>query len=207
VAQPYILLGKGKISMIFLYIFDMGGVVCNDFKDIPFISKDLGITEEEFFIYAGEDFKELLKGKIDSREFWARLSHILGKSIKEDLFKKYFHPKINHEVEEIIRQLKKFSRVVCGTNTLDTHYNYLVDKGAYNVFDRVYASNKIGFSKPDADFFWYILREEKTRPGHTVFIDDIEENILSAQKIGINSFLFTDTQSLKQQIQAFQKNG
>lgn len=204
-AQPYILLGKDKVSMISLYIFDMGGVVCNDFKDIPFISRDLEITEEEFFIYTGKDFQELLKGKIDSAEFWRRFSQSLGKPIKEDLFKKYFHPQLNSEVIEIIRQLKRFSRVVCGSNTLDTHYDYLVEKGAYTIFDRVYASNKIGLSKPDVDFFWYILKEEKTNPPEAVFIDDLEENVLSAQNIGINSILFTSVQSLKQQIQAFQK--
>ncbi|GAB4115255.1 MAG: glucose-1-phosphatase [Candidatus Caldatribacteriota bacterium] len=186
--------------MVSLYIFDMGGVVCNNFRDIPLISKELGITEEEFFIYAGENFQILLEGKIDSREFWKRFSQSLGKYIGEDLFKKYFHPQLNLEVIEIIKQLKKFSRVVCGSNTLDTHYDYLANRGAYDIFDRVYVSNKIGLSKPEANFFWYILREEKTIPADTVFIDDLEENILSARKIGINSILFTDPDSLKQQI-------
>jgi len=34
-------------------------------------------------------------------------------------------------------------------------------------------------------------------PDKVVFVDDTEENILSAQKIGIKSILFTDAETLK----------
>jgi len=37
-----------KVIMKTLYIFDMGGVLCCDFNDIPIISDYLGITEENF---------------------------------------------------------------------------------------------------------------------------------------------------------------
>jgi putative hydrolase of the HAD superfamily len=61
----------------------------------------------------------------------------------------------------------------------------------------------MGISKPDPDFYRYILKKEGIKPENTVFIDDSEENVLSAQKIGINSILFTDPDSLKQQIKTF----
>ncbi|MEA2021848.1 MAG: HAD family phosphatase, partial [Candidatus Caldatribacteriota bacterium] len=72
-----------------LYIFDMGGVLVAKFETIPMIIKYLGISEEEFFIYAGDNFRKLLDGKISSREFWARFSLRFGKEIKEELFSKY----------------------------------------------------------------------------------------------------------------------
>ena len=55
----------------------------------------------------------------------------------------------------------------------------------------------MGISKPNPDFYWHILRSEGVKPEEAVFIDDTEENVLSAQKIGINSILFTDSDSLK----------
>jgi len=55
----------------------------------------------------------------------------------------------------------------------------------------------MGISKPDPDFYWHILNKEGIKPENTVFVDDTEENIISAQKIGINSILFTDPDSLK----------
>jgi len=183
-----------------LYVFDMGGVLCCDFNDIPVISNYLGITEENFFIYSGENFKELLDGKINSNEFWARFSLRYGKKVKEELFGKFFNPGIIRETKDIIEQLKSNSRVVCGTNTIDSHYYYLLSQGAYDIFDEVYASNLMGISKPDPDFYRHILNKEGIKPENTVFIDDTEENITSAQKIGINSILFTDPESLKLQI-------
>ena len=186
-----------------LYVFDMGGVLCCDFNDIPVISDYLGITEENFFIYSGENFKELLDGKINSKEFWARFSLSYGKKVKEELFGKFFNPGIIRETKDIIEQLKSNSRVVCGTNTIDSHYYYLLSQGAYDIFDEVYASNLMGISKPDPDFYRHILNKEGIKPENTVFIDDTEENITSAQKIGINSILFTDADSLGQQIKTF----
>jgi putative hydrolase of the HAD superfamily len=186
-----------KIIMKKLYIFDIGGVLCCDFNDIPIISDYLEITEENFFIYAGENFRKLLDGKINSNEFWVRFSLSYGKKVKEELFGKFFNPGIIRETKDTIKQLKSNSRVVCGTNTIDSHYYYLLNQGVYDIFDEVYASNLMGISKPDPNFYWHILNKEGIKPENTVFVDDTEENIISAQKIGINSILFTDSDSLK----------
>ena len=188
-----------------LYIFDMGGVLCCDFNDIPVISDYLGITEEDFFIYSGENFKELLDGKINSNEFWVRFSLRYGKKVKEELFGKFFHPGIIQGTKDIIEELRNNSRVVCGTNTIDSHYYYLFNQGCYKIFDEVYSSTLMGISKPDPDFYRYILKKEGITPENTVFVDDTEENILSAQEIGINSILFTDPESLRQQIKTFNR--
>ena len=181
----------------------MGGVLCCDFNDIPVISDYLGITEEDFFIYSGENFRELLDGKINSNEFWVRFSLRYGKKVEEELFGKFFNPGIIQGTIKIIEWLKNNSRVVCGTNTIDSHYYYLLNKGSYEIFDEVYASTLMGISKPDPDFYWHILNKEGLKPENTVFVDDTEENIFSAQKIGINSILFTDPDSLRQQVKTF----
>ena len=186
-----------------LYIFDMGGVLCCDFDVIPIISNYLGITKENFFIYSGENFRKLLDGRINSNEFWVRFSLRYGKKVEEELFGKFFNPGIIQGTKDTIEQLKSDSRVVCGTNTIDSHYYYLLNQGHYDIFDEVYASNLIGISKPDPDFYRHILNKEGIKPENTVFVDDTEENITSAQRIGINSILFTDPASLKQQIKTF----
>jgi putative hydrolase of the HAD superfamily len=188
-----------------LYIFDMGGVLCCNFNDIPVISNYLGITEENFFVYAGKNFRELMDGKINSNEFWVRFSLRYGKKVKEELFGKFFNPGIIQETKDIIEQLKSNSRVVCGTNTIDSHYYYLLNQGSYEIFDEVYTSILIGISKPDPDFYRYILKEEGVMPEEAVFVDDTEENVIAAQNIGIKSILFKSPNSLKAQIENFAK--
>jgi len=186
-----------------LYIFDMGGVVTYNTNVFPSMINYLGITEEEFITYSGENLRKLLNGKISTDEFWKKFSLKHGKRVKEELFGKFFNPKLNDGTKDLIKQLKDISRVVCGTNTLDSHYYYHLNHGDYDIFDAVYASNLMGVSKPDPGFYWYILKKEGIKPENTVFVDDTEENVLSAQKIGIKSILFTNSDSLRFQIKTF----
>ncbi len=193
--------GRGEIlSPSLLYIFDMGGVVTGNTNVIPSVAEYLEITEEKFFQLAGEDWKKLLIGKVDSKQFWMRISQKIHREIKEDLFEKFFHPKRNSEVIQIIRDLKKKYRVVCGTNTFQIHYQYHVKKGDYHFFEMVYASHLLGIAKPDLRFYQHILDKEKMTEEKTIFIDDTKENVIAAKRIGIQSIRFVDSYSLKNKL-------
>ena len=74
-------------------------------------------------------------------------------------------------------------------------------EGFYDMFEAVYASNKMGVSKPNRDFYQYILRSEGVKPEDTVFIDDVEENVIAAEKLGIHAILFKDGVSLRSDIE------
>jgi glucose-1-phosphatase len=182
---------------VMLYIFDMGGVVVHNNDVFPDVLSYLNITQEEFLTFAGENLEKLYNGKVSTDEFWARFSSRYGREVKEELFGKFFHPSIDQEVMALISQLKAGSRVVCGTNTFDPHYDYHLSLGHYAIFDAVFASNKIGLSKPDPEFYRYVLKNEGVNPENTFFVDDEEANVLSAKSLGINATLFTDPKSLR----------
>ncbi len=190
-----------------LYIFDMGGVVSRNCDVFPDVFSYLGITEDEFLTFAGETLERLMKGKVSADEFWAQFSRRYGREVKEELFGKFFHPRIDWEVIALIRQLQARSRVVCGTNTFAPHYHHHLSRGDYAVFDAVYASNEIGLSKPDPEFYRYILKWEGVNPENAFFVDDKQENVLSAEKMGMNAALFRDAKSLGLQIQSHLSSG
>ena len=73
--------------------------------------------------------------------------------------------------------------------------------GYYDLFDAVYASNKMGMSKPHQDFYRYILSSEGVKPEDVVFIDDSEENVISAEKLGIHTIWFKDAVSLRSDLE------
>ena len=189
-----------------LYIFDMGGVVARNNDVFPDILHYLDITQEEFLTFAGENLEKLFNRKVSTDEFWAQFSRRYGREVKEELFGKYFHPSTDREVVALIRQVKVRSRVVCGTNTFDPHYNYHLSHGHYAIFDAVFASNKIGLSKPDPEFYRFILKSEGVNPENAFFVDDDEANVLSAERMGINATLFRDSKSLGLQIKNHQKS-
>lgn len=187
-----------------LYIFDMGGVLACNTDVFPDVFGFLGITGEQFSAFAGKEMGRFLNGEITTDEFWSRFSSRYGKEIEEELFGKFFSPRLDQGVMEIIKRLKNDSRVVCGTNTFDPHYDYLSEHGYYDIFDAVFASNKIGVSKPNPDFYRYILNDEGVKPEDALFVDDSEENVSAAKKLQIKSILFTDSINLGRLIERLQ---
>ena len=63
--------------------------------------------------------------------------------VEMDLFRLFFNPKINEKTCELIKNLRKNHRVVCGTNTIQSHWENHMERGDYAFFDKTYASNKI----------------------------------------------------------------
>jgi len=194
-----------------LFIFDMGGVVTNTFLLTQLYNK-LNITNTDFFKICAsgkEDIWKLLQiGKINPSQFWASFNERVAASSEEsfkkiplvehDLFRLYFHPSKNLKTIELIKQLKKKHRVVCGTNTIDSHWENHMERGDYAFFNQTYASNKIGCAKPDPHFFELILEAEEATPEETFFTDDRAENIAGAESLGINARLFTSAEDLYQ---------
>jgi putative hydrolase of the HAD superfamily len=183
-----------------LYIFDMGGVVSVNTDVFPEIFRRLQMSEATFMSLAGDNLEKLLNGAISTDEFWGRFSVKYGKPIEEDLFAKFFKPKLNPGTVAIVRGLKGHSRVVCGTNTFDPHYACHLRLGDYDIFDAVYASNRIGLSKPNPEFFTYILEKEGFRPEQAFFVDDTEQHVLAAKQLGIRAIHFKSAEVLSREL-------
>ena len=165
-------------------------------------------------------------GKISTEEFWTefskRIAYIQRASldgvlkygvnigfnatssfnnipdIKSDLFRLYFHPSLNKKTINIVNNLKIKNRVVCGTNTIQSHWENHMERGDYSYFQQTYASNKIGVMKPNTDFFETIMdAEEVTDPSTVFFTDDRIDNVKAAKSIGINAVHFTSAEDLE----------
>jgi putative hydrolase of the HAD superfamily len=183
-----------------LYIFDMGGVVSANNDAIPGIAAHLGVTPEELYRLAGEHIPLLMTGRMSPAAFWERLGAAVGREVGEDLFARYFHPTLDREVVALAGELKRDARVVVGTNTIETHYRIHRDLGHYDLFDRVYASHRLGLAKPDPRFYRAILDAERGKPGLTAFIDDLPENVEAAGALGMHAFLFTGAGELRRRL-------
>ena len=192
-----------------LFIFDMGGVVTNTFLPAQ-LYKKLNITGEDFFqlcSQGGNDIWQLFQtGKINPQKFWTLFNERVTASkeekfrkvpvVENDLFRLYFHPSKNLETVELIQALKKKHRLVCGTNTIDSHWENHMERGDYAFFNQTYASNKIGCAKPDPHFFELMLEAEETAAEEAYFTDDKAENVAAAASLGIHAELFTSATDL-----------
>jgi putative hydrolase of the HAD superfamily len=193
-----------------LYIFDMGGVVVHNAAIISDMAASMHISADDFFIGAGSDPKvthtspyhlgdvgALMRGDIDSAAFWSNFSHRTGISVRGNPWYDFFNPELNNETAALIQDLRsKGLRVVCGTNTLDVHYQKHQERGDYRIFDEVYASHLMGVIKPDGGFWRYILEKETAAPAESFFTDDLEENIRAARELGIRAEVFLSAEEL-----------
>lgn len=188
-----------------LFIFDMGGVVTTTFS-MDSMYKSLKMDSKEFMeiCKTGNNiFSEYTKGTIGCAQFWAQFNERIKDRdvypVKHDLFRLYFHPVLNKGTVEVIEKLKKKHRVICGTNTIQSHWENHMERGDYAFFDQTYASNKIGEEKPDESFFKVILEAEGYKADEAFFVDDRLENVEAARRAGINSVHFESAEQLKKE--------
>ncbi len=174
--------------MIELYIFDMGGVLCRDFDIRPEAARRLGIDGAELNRAMDPDIQPFMRGEMDDTAFWRRFSLRAGVFPAENYWATLFKPRLDAPTEHIVRELRaRGARVVCGTNTIATHYAIHDALGQYAMFDRVYASHLMGVAKPEAAFFEAILSAERVPPNRAFFVDDYVENVEAACSLGILS--------------------
>ena len=188
-----------------LYIFDMGGVVTTTCAIVPRLEKILGLKDGEFLKICGPEGHpggvDLLSmcsdGLVGAKDFWRLFGERSGIAVKTDWWHYLFHPVLNEGTVSIIRRLKKSGhRVVCGTNTMESHYLNHLERGDYSHFDQTYASCLMGVSKPSPEFWKLILFAEEEKPENTVFIDDREDNCRGAASLGIRAIHFEGAESL-----------
>jgi putative hydrolase of the HAD superfamily len=180
-----------------LYIFDMGGVLVSAFDVLPEAARRMGLDEQTARRLAKPDMDALMAGSMDAAEYWDRFEAASGVRAAEDYWSTLFQPRVDEAVDRFIRGLRSRGRVVCGTNTIASHYDHLLGRGVYDCFDAVYASHHLGVCKPAPRFWLEILKAESARPEDAFFIDDMRENIDVAESLGIRSHLFTDVAGLE----------
>ncbi len=176
--------------MIDLFVFDLGGVLVHDFDIIPEAALRLGLAEGRMRDLAHPDMEDYLSGRIGPGEFWERFRVRSGLRVPENYWATLFRPVLDPDMESLVLSLKSSGRVVCGTNTIDVHYEWLRERGFYSCFDAVYASQLLGVSKPRGEFWLRILEAEGRDPGRAFFTDDMEENVEAAGALGIRSHRF-----------------
>ncbi|MBN2048944.1 MAG: HAD-IA family hydrolase [Spirochaetales bacterium] len=174
-----------------LFIFDMGNVILENVDVIPKIASIFNLPFQEVARFCDRELYPLMKGTVTVDRFWQVFSRRFKVKVEQDYLVTCFEPRLDERMVSLIRDFRRNNhRVVCGTNTLDSHYRFLIKRGDFNIFDAVYASHLMGCAKPDPDFFRRILSVEGDPSEKAVFVDDLLENVQAASSLGIMAFHF-----------------
>ncbi len=201
-----------KAKNIKTIIFDFGGVILDidpqitikEFQKMGF--KDVAKTNSKEFIediirkfergiYTPEVFRKKLKSFLDLEVSDQKLDDAWNALIYD----------IPAERIEILEQVKKNYQMLLLSNSNEIHYDlYVRDlqlRFGYRefdeLFDKAYFSFDMHLSKPDPEVYEFIINQHDLKPSQTLFIDDNEENIAAASKLGLKTYLLAKPERVR----------
>ena len=184
-------------------LFDFFGVISSEVSPIFFKRY---FNEEEALEIKEEIMSKGDKGELNEEEVYELIASRMNMTplkIKED-FNDLI--KINFELVEYIKELKKEYRVYLLSNAMSSFLRRILDKyNLYELFNEVYISSEIKLIKPYEEFFNYVINKEKIDPSNAIMIDDNKENIDGALSCNLNGIIYTDVKDLKEKLTYFLK--
>lgn len=200
----------GVFRMIKAIIFDMGGVVLNAKIESGYalLAEKLNIKKEKFDEVKNRYIKDAQIGKISSDELLSKISEELNldkKKLREYWEHAYLEVMLlDSEVIELVKKLKEKGYLVSMiSNTIEIHSQLNRKRRVYEEFNPVVLSNEVGLIKPSEEIYKLMLDKIKLRASECVFIDDREEHLFPARKLGMHSILFKNIEQLKKELKGF----
>lgn len=188
-------------------IFDLGKVLLNlDFNASIVAFQKLGLSKDVLdnqHAYSDPVFYELEVGKVSPEEFCSRVRKVLknqdatDNQIEDAWYAMILDIPANRV--KVVQELAKNYNVYLFSNTNKIHIDRLhkAFKAEHGIdfpslFVKDYYSHEIHERKPDLSSYQKVIELSGVNPEETVFIDDLEKNILGAQKAGLKTFWLKD---------------
>ncbi len=184
-------------------IFDLGGVIINLNYDATALAfKNTGIKNfDEVYSKQKQErlFDDFEKGIISPAAFRDVLrTHIPEPVTDQEIDNAWDAMLLDIPPSRIkwLQELSKNHRIFLLSNTNEIHIKaftqILIDTYGENIFEKIfekiYYSCRMKMRKPDAEIFEFVLKENNLFPHETLFVDDSEQHIKGAEKLGLNVY-------------------
>ncbi|MBN1163207.1 MAG: HAD family phosphatase [Candidatus Krumholzibacteriota bacterium] len=190
-------------------IFDLGGVlllfdhrtICRRLERRYGIDEDLAYRK----IFQSGLEAQFDEGKLTPEQFVVACSAELDRPLDIVEFKNLWADifRENRPVVELIPRLAEKSTLLLLSNTNAWHMELIKSKfPVIALFDSLVLSYTVGHRKPHRKIFERALRESEdpSRPGRSLFIDDLEENVRAAEALGLSTLLYRTPAALKKKL-------
>lgn len=182
-------------------VFDLGGVVFNWQPDaiIRSIFEDTdtqNLVRKKIFDHS--DWVELDRGGIGLEQAIDRGAARTGLPAEDIERLLGAVPRFLTPIEETVELIHELSstrnRLFVLSNMHLASIAYLEQRHTFwDVFDGIVISSRIKMVKPEIQIYEHLLNRYQLKPGDTVFIDDLQENLAAASSIGIQAIRFTNS--------------
>jgi putative hydrolase of the HAD superfamily len=190
------------MSTIKNIVFDLGGVIIDlDIAQSIRRFEQIGIRNIREILDPYEQrgvFLELERGEIDLDAFRQALCQYAGRELSAeevDYAWMGFIVDVPQYKLDFILEMRKAHNVYLLSNTNPVIFEWAQTEAfsaaglpISRYFDAMYVSYKVGMTKPDIRIFEYMLKDSGMSASETLFVDDGERNIASANSLGMATY-------------------
>lgn len=185
--------------MIKVIAFDYAGVITPG-PLTDWARKNLTKEDPKYQIYK-QACDQWDMGKMTKGEIFTLISFLTGFPKNKIWEEVYLKQKVNKEMVELIRSLKKNYRIFLFSNFVAEFLRKLLEKEKLlDYFDGLIISSEYKKIKPNFDFFEVLVEKAGVRKDEIIFVDDKKENTTAGNKFGIKSVLFTSAKELEREL-------
>jgi len=194
------------MEKISTFIFDCFGVIYDPviYKWYYTNSSKYGFTDDELPNVLRK-FDLGILGEDDLVDYLSRYKGL--NSTKEKILNEIdSYLKIDQNLIYIIKQLKQkgFKTILLsnGNHHFFERKIFKTNPEFKNLFDEIVISSLVNMVKPDTEIFLYTLKQAKSTPQESLFVDDNKDNVDVAVSLGMKGFVYTDILSFDNYIKS-----
>ncbi len=186
-------------------VFDIGGVLIPDHSLLIFedIHRRIGGSDRALLNILARHHRRVTCGEETLAGMYQSVVEEEGLDIDpNELFLDHirvYEEIVNTKDEGVIAIIDKLRQdhvIAAMTDTEPEIAEINRENGLFSLFDRVFLSIEMGFSKPDPRAFEKVIEGLGLPPENISFIDDKAPNVSAAKDSGMKAILFTGAQSL-----------
>lgn len=180
-------------------IFDYGHVIClpPTQEDWTRLCRAAGVSREEFHAAFWADRADF-DAYLSPVEYWEQVGRRLGTAWDQARIQRIWSEGIamwlspDPEIVYLIERLRERGlRLALLSNMPHDLAGLLRHSPVLAPFESLFFSCDVGRVKPDSAFYAHALRELGIAPHEALFVDDKEENVLAAERLGIRAHRHT----------------
>ncbi|MEN6555969.1 MAG: HAD family phosphatase [Anaerolineaceae bacterium] len=195
-------------------IFDFGGVILR-YLDPQWLRENMPYgaeIQEAIYEYLVSDVLwEVMRGRLKEMDFWTRKARDKGipvQAVQSYLQAQNARAQLDQQVLHHMARLKGRYRLGILSNASDTTRALLErEYRLHELVDDIVISAEEGLVKPEPEIYLLAAQRLGTQPERCVFVDDLPENIQTAEKLGMLGVLFKDTANSLARLDALLKQG
>lgn len=193
------------------FLFDLGNVLIKLAYErvLAAICADCDLTRDELvdLLEASGGYRDMERGFVTFWEFYEFLNDRAGyrgsPSQFHAVWSDFFDGPVDG-IEQVLERVRAQYRVAFLSNSNEVHAELIPRKFStlFEKDDRFVFSYRVRMAKPDPNIFHRALEVVGALPQHTVFIDDLNENVAAARTVGMHAYQFHDSWTLLRALEA-----